>query len=357
MSSQLLEKIILSVAEYIEANLDLLTDLDRAIGDGDHGVNMKRGLDGVLSQLPGLLQSPLAEALQAIGTSLVMSIGGASGPLYGSMFIGMGKNTPDEPIDMSHVSEILNQGVLAVQKRGKSEAGQKTMLDVLVPVSRAFKKAVSEGIPLLETMSAIKIEADQGLEKTRNMMALKGRAAFLGKRSIGHIDPGAQSSQILVRAVCKALEKHIYAQQEKPKTEQCVGIVVVSHSPDIARGTAEMVQQVVGDEVPLAYCGGNPGKGLGTDVAAIKQCIENVYSDMGVAVLVDLGGAETNSEMAIEMLPREYQEKVVICNGPLVEGAVMAATESAGGGNLKEVCATAEDFYLDLSSRHAENQG
>lgn len=351
MSPLLLEKTILSVTEYIEANLELLTDLDRAIGDGDHGVNMKRGLDGVLTQLPDLLESSLPEALHKIGTTLVMSIGGASGPLYGSMFIAMGKQAIEQPIDMAQLSRTLERGVEAVRKRGKSEAGQKTMLDVLVPVANALREAVEKDTPVLEALAAMKIAADQGLIDTRNMIAQKGRAAFLGKRSVGHIDPGAQSSQLMVRAVCRALEKHIYGQKDKPRNGRCVGIVIVSHSPDIAKGTAEMVHQVVGDEVPMAYCGGNPDKGLGTDVAAIKQCIENVYSEAGVAILVDLGGAETNSEMAIEMLPKEYQANVVICNAPIVEGAVMAATEAAGGGSLQEVRATAEEFYLDLASQ------
>ena len=351
MSSQILEKIILSVSELMEANIDLLTDLDRAIGDGDHGVNIKRGLDGVLNQLPILLEKPLPQALEIIGTTLVMSIGGASGPLYGSMFIAMGTCTSPSPIPLKSLSYIVDKGVEAVQNRGKSQAGQKTMLDVLVPVAKALQIAVDNSTSVLEAIATIKIAADQGLETTRNMTAQKGRAAFLGKRSIGHIDPGAQSSQIMTRAICEALEKHIYGKAEKPKNVSCVGIVIVSHSPDIAKGTAEMVHQVVADDVPIAYCGGNPGQGLGTDVAAIKQCIENVYNDAGVAVLVDLGGAETNSEMAIEMLPKEQQPNVLICNGPIVEGAVMAATESAGGGSLTEVCKTAEEFYLDIQSK------
>jgi len=357
MFPHLLEKIILSVAEYIETNMDMLTDLDRAIGDGDHGVNMKRGLDGVLSQLPDLLELTFPEVLDKIGTTLVMSIGGASGPLYGSLFIAMAKNAIDQPVEMKQLYLSFDKGVEAVMKRGKSAAGQKTLLDVLVPVVNALHGAVEKDTPVLEAMAVIKIAADQGLEDTRNMIARKGRAAFLGKRSVGHIDPGAQSSQLMIRAICRALERHIYGQQEKPRNLQCVGLVIVSHSPDIAKGTAEMVRQVVGDEVPMAYCGGNPDKGLGTDVAAIKLCIENVYSDAGVVVLVDLGGAETNSEMAIEMLPKKHQLNVVICNGPIVEGAVMAATESAGGGSLQKVCATAEEFYLDNLSQLQNGSG
>ncbi len=123
-----------------------------------------------------------------------------------------------------------------------------------------------------------------------------------------------------------------------------MGIVIVSHSEKIACGASEMVFQMVGDEVPLAWCGGNLDRGLGTDVAAIQKAIETVWNPSGVAVLVDLGGAETNSEMAIEMLPEAWQSKVVILNAPIVEGAVMAATEAAGGGSLEEVRATAEEL-------------
>lgn len=123
-----------------------------------------------------------------------------------------------------------------------------------------------------------------------------------------------------------------------------VSIVIVSHSPDVARGAADMVREMVGEEVAVAHCGGNPEGGLGTDVAAIMAAIETVWSDKGVAILVDLGGAETNSEMAIELLGPERAAKVAICNAPIVEGAVMAATEAAGGSDLATVRATAEDF-------------
>jgi phosphoenolpyruvate---glycerone phosphotransferase subunit DhaM len=123
-----------------------------------------------------------------------------------------------------------------------------------------------------------------------------------------------------------------------------VGIVIVSHSPDVARGTAEMVRQMVGNDLPLSFCGGNPDGGLGTSVEKIMAAIDAAWSEKGVAILVDLGGAETNSEMAIELLPQERQGRVVICNAPIVEGAVMAATESWGGASLQEVKRTAEEL-------------
>jgi phosphoenolpyruvate---glycerone phosphotransferase subunit DhaM len=123
-----------------------------------------------------------------------------------------------------------------------------------------------------------------------------------------------------------------------------VSLVIVSHSPDIARGTAEMVRQMVGEEVKVAHCGGNPEGGLGTDVQRILQAIERAWSPRGVAILVDLGGAETNSEMAIEMLPEDRRSRVALCNAPIVEGAIMAATEASGGASLAEVRATAEEL-------------
>jgi phosphoenolpyruvate---glycerone phosphotransferase subunit DhaM len=123
-----------------------------------------------------------------------------------------------------------------------------------------------------------------------------------------------------------------------------VGIVIVSHSPKVAEGAADMVRQMVGDSVPLAWTGGNPEGGLGTDVGSIIAAIERAWSEAGVAVLVDLGGAETNSEMAIEMLAADRREKVVVCEAPVVEGAVMAATEASGGATLDAVRRTAEEL-------------
>lgn len=123
-----------------------------------------------------------------------------------------------------------------------------------------------------------------------------------------------------------------------------VGIVIVSHSPDVAKGAADMVRQMVGDDVPLGFCGGNPDGGLGTSVENIMAAIDRAWSEAGVAILVDLGGAETNSEMAIEMLPEDKRAKIVVCNAPVVEGAVMAATEASGGGTLAEVRRTAEEL-------------
>ena len=123
-----------------------------------------------------------------------------------------------------------------------------------------------------------------------------------------------------------------------------VGIVIVSHSKDIAKGTADMVRQMVGSEVKVAFCGGDPDGGLGTNVPGIINAINDAWSAKGVAILVDLGGAETNSEMAIEMLPEDKRGSVVVCNAPIVEGAVIAAAEASGGASLAVVRRTAEEL-------------
>ena len=123
-----------------------------------------------------------------------------------------------------------------------------------------------------------------------------------------------------------------------------VGIVIVSHSADVARGAAAMVEQMVGHDVPLGWCGGDPDGGLGTIVEAIMAAIDKAWSEKGVAILVDLGGAETNSEMAIEMLPEARRGRVVVCNAPVVEGAIMAATEASSGAPLEMVRRTAEEL-------------
>lgn len=123
-----------------------------------------------------------------------------------------------------------------------------------------------------------------------------------------------------------------------------VGVVIVSHSVKVAEGTADMVRQMVGDVVPLAAVGGNPDGGLGTNMTLILAALQTAWSEAGVVVLVDLGGAETNSEMAIELMAPDRRDRIVICNAPLVEGAIMAATESSGGSPLEVVRHAAEEL-------------
>jgi phosphoenolpyruvate---glycerone phosphotransferase subunit DhaL len=198
------KRLIAAAAAAIFAHTEELSELDRAIGDGDHGLNMKRGFEAVLADADNLAGKPLGEMLKGAGTHLVMTIGGASGPLYGSLLLAMGKAATEPPVDIAGIARIFAEGVEAVRKRGKSDAGEKTMLEVLLPVSRRLSAAASGESPA-DLAAELRAIADQGLESTRPMRATKGRASFLGERSIGHLDPGARSSQLLVHAVCNVL--------------------------------------------------------------------------------------------------------------------------------------------------------
>ncbi len=191
-----LRRLIETVATVVIDHADELTALDQAIGDGDHGLNMKRGFEAVRADSATLADKPLPDALRAIGTQLVMKVGGASGPLYGTLFIALGKEIPAAP----DFATAFARAVEAVKARGKSQPGQKTMLDVLVPV----RLALQEGGPdLLFRLPSVATEAASA---TVPMWAVRGRASFLGERSVGHMDPGARSTELMVAAVCRALK-------------------------------------------------------------------------------------------------------------------------------------------------------
>jgi dihydroxyacetone kinase-like protein len=186
-----------AVAARIIAAADELTALDQAIGDGDHGVNMKRGFEAVLAERDAIAALPLPQALGKAGMTLVMKVGGASGPLYGTLFMQLGKSLP-EGADRQAVVKALGEAIAAVKARGKSDAGQKTMLDVLIPVHTALERG--------DAPAALADAADTAAAATVPMKAIRGRASFLGDRSIGHMDPGARSCAIIVRAVAEAVE-------------------------------------------------------------------------------------------------------------------------------------------------------
>ncbi|MDT7737604.1 MAG: phosphoenolpyruvate---glycerone phosphotransferase subunit DhaL [Mycobacterium sp.] len=192
-----LERWLRLSAERIHDQADALTALDRAIGDGDHGLNMKRGFEAVLATLPGLADKALPEMLKAIGMTLVMKVGGASGPLVGTFFMELGKALPEQPTRADLVA-ATEKAIVAVKARGRSEAGQKTLLDVLVPVQAVLAGGGDAG--------AIAAEAAQAADRTTPMLAIRGRASFLGERSIGHMDPGSRSASLLIGAAVKVLE-------------------------------------------------------------------------------------------------------------------------------------------------------
>jgi phosphoenolpyruvate---glycerone phosphotransferase subunit DhaL len=199
MDAALGKKLIEVMAETMVAHTEELTRLDQAVGDGDHGLNMKRGFDAVLAEADAIVAKPLPDALRAIGMTLVMKVGGASGPLYGTLAMGLGKAMPVEPV-MTDLAAALGKAIEDVKARGKSDTGQKTMLDVLVPLHAALSAGGSD------VLSRLPIVAADAATATIPMKAIRGRASFLGDRSIGHMDPGARSLSLLVAAICSALK-------------------------------------------------------------------------------------------------------------------------------------------------------
>ena len=200
MSTELHRALIERASAVIAEHADELTRLDQAIGDGDHGTNMKRGFDAIAADKEAIAAMAPGDALQKAGMTLVMKVGGASGPLYGSLLMGMAKAAKaGEPLPRQ-----LATGIEMVMQRGKADVGAKTMLDGLVPVRDALARA-AEAAPK-EALAAVRAAADAAREATRDMLATRGRASFLGERSRGHYDPGATSSQLLIHAVCDVLE-------------------------------------------------------------------------------------------------------------------------------------------------------
>jgi dihydroxyacetone kinase-like protein len=191
------EKLARALADVVIEHADELTSLDQPIGDGDHGLNMKRGFEAVLAALPGLADKALPEMLKAIGMTLVMKVGGASGPLVGTFFMELGKALPEQPARADLVA-ATDKAVNAVKARGRSEAGQKTLLDVLVPVQTILAGGGDA--------KAIAAEAARAADRTIPMLAIRGRASFLGERSIGHMDPGSRSVSLLIGAAVATLE-------------------------------------------------------------------------------------------------------------------------------------------------------
>ncbi len=196
MDTGQIEMLTKAVAGAVIAHADELTSLDQAIGDGDHGINMKRGMEAVLAELPKSAGKPAGEALKVAGMQLVMKVGGASGPLYGTLAMELGKALPSSPTQ-TDVAAALSSAIAAVKARGKSDVGQKTLLDVLVPVQAAIASGADP--------TAIKAAAMAAAEATIPMKAIRGRASFLGDRSIGHMDPGARSCSLMIAALCDSL--------------------------------------------------------------------------------------------------------------------------------------------------------
>jgi len=201
----LLPNLIQLIANELAKNTEEVAALDQAIGDGDHMVNLQRGINGLLAESAVIAQLDWAAAFKKIGMTLMTAMGGASGSLYGTLFIAMSKATKQSELTLLDFAEIFSEGVQAVKQRGKAEAGEKTMLDVLIPVAERLRKGASTSMTLAEVFSDITSAAIAGMESTRDMVATKGRASFLEERSRGHIDPGARTCQLIICVIVNEL--------------------------------------------------------------------------------------------------------------------------------------------------------
>ena len=205
-SSKVLE-ILRQMAQTIETHKEELTELDQPIGDSDHGINMARGFQAVEQKLSGLEGKDIGTVLKTTGMTLVSTVGGASGPLYGTAFMKAGMETAGKnEIGLEDFLKLLDTAIQGVMMRGKAVEGEATMLDAMLPSLRAMKEAFAKGMSTGETLRAGVKAAWAGAEHTKDLVATKGRASYVGERGLGHQDPGATSYSYLLEAVARAYE-------------------------------------------------------------------------------------------------------------------------------------------------------
>ena len=190
------------LANVLHENRDYLTQLDSAIGDADHGINMDRGFKAVIDKLPTVANMDIGSILKTVGTTLVSTVGGASGPLYGTAFLRAGMATSGKhELYEADVVTLLEAALEGIKTRGKAQPGEKTMLDALTPALTAAKDAEDHDLGLSQLLQRAAEAAETGMKATIPMLATKGRASYLGERSIGHQDPGATSSWLILKTL------------------------------------------------------------------------------------------------------------------------------------------------------------
>jgi dihydroxyacetone kinase-like protein len=191
-----------AAAASLHEQRDYLTQLDAAIGDADHGTNMDRGFTAVIEKLDGLEDVPPGKVLTTVGSTLVSTVGGASGPLWGTALRRAGRALGDaEEVDGKQLADALDAALEGIVELGAAQEGDKTMVDTLAPALRAFRTGVEDGVPVGEALSAARVAGEEGMKATVPLQAQKGRASYLGERSIGHQDPGATSTALILAAL------------------------------------------------------------------------------------------------------------------------------------------------------------
>ncbi len=392
-------------AARIAERADELTELDAAIGDADHGANMRRGMAAVVKAIDtanGADGAPVLATADALlkktGMTLVSSVGGASGPLYGTFFMRMGASQAGvTELGATELSEAIGAGVAGIVARGKAGAGEKTMLDAWYPALEALR---AHGEDLAAGTAAAARAAAEGRQATKPMIATKGRASYLGERSQGHIDPGAASTAIILGALADVVAgtaeapgagaqaaqapAEVSRPQEAaapattgatgapgapverpvpaPTTEDgrgadagmtgaagtrggTVGIVLVSHSRALAEAARDLATGLMASvSAPIEIAAGLADGGLGTDAAVVAAAIERVAAqpgNQGVLVIADLGSAIMSAEAALERLSPAAASRARLSPAPFVEGLIGAHGAAGIGLDLEAVVAEA----------------
>ncbi|KOG91236.1 hypothetical protein ADK38_04280 [Streptomyces varsoviensis] len=352
-----------------------LTDLDAAIGDADHGANLKRGFTSAGRVIADEAPATPGALLTAVGMHLTNTVGGASGPLYGTVLRRMGKVLGEDPVvEPPALGKALTAAVASVRRLGDSAPGDATMVDALAPAAEAYTSALADGGDVVAALDAAARAAHQGAEATVPLQARRGRASYLGERSIGHQDPGAASSAMLITALYEATDTGLpevfegaEAEEEatsegetaaapatqspqpaagekadvkkEPKENGRVGVVLVSHSRDVAASTADLAKALV-----LSLIGGLPDGGIGTSAELIRRAIADVDEGKGVVVLCDMGSAVlTVKEILADPAGNGVPEDLRIADAPFVEGAVAALVTASVGGDADMVTAATDD--------------
>lgn len=203
-NTEKVREVILAIAEVIAEKKLYLTQLDAAIGDGDHGLNMNKGFQAAKEKLETATLETPADVLKAVGMALISKVGGAAGPLYGTAFLNASKIVAGKTdLDLNDFKDMLEAALEGVKSRGKAVVGEKTMVDAIEPALEALKKAVAEGASTRDAMDSAVKAAEEGVAYTKTIIAKKGRASYLGERSIGHEDPGAMSSYVILKTIAE----------------------------------------------------------------------------------------------------------------------------------------------------------
>lgn len=348
-------------AAAIGENEQHLTALDAAIGDADHGANLRRGAAAVIERWDAHPPATVRDALTLAGEALVGTVGGASGPLFGTLLLRAADAVAgDAPIDGPALAAALRAGTAGVRERGRVELGDKTMLDALVPAVDALDAALAAGEPLDRAARAAAAAAAIARDGTARMVARRGRASQLGDRSLGAIDPGAASAVLLLDSLAAALgaepptaaERSVPVASEEHRAGAAtarVGIVLVSHSSELAMAARRLADEVVGEHPPrIAIAAGRADGGTGTNATRVAAAISEASQGRGVVVITDLGSAVLSADMALEQLGGRIPVRVVAA--PFVEGLLAAAVRAGVGDDLDTVAAEAEGALAPKSA-------